>query len=123
MRKYLSKIVRKVFYFVFQKEVERLNCQLSNAHIQTDNALAALREAKQMLGNIDVSVDVHEYHSPSWAVMSLQGGKTDYIKFIDLSDSDIRDIARFLRRYERHYNIKIDASPMASQWLRIKKNK
>ena len=61
------------------------------------------------MGNIDVSVDVH-HRSGSWAVVSLQGTKTDYIKFIDLGNRDMMEIARFLRQYDRA-NVKLDASP------------
>lgn len=70
---------------------------------------------RQLLGNIDVSVDVHQ-RSGSWAVVSLQGGKTDYIKFVDLDQRSIREIAFFLRQFDRNH-VKIDANPFDRQML------
>lgn len=43
-------------------------------------------------------------------ITTLEGSKTDYIKFIDLGSRDMMEIARFLRQYDRA-NVKIDASP------------
>ena len=106
--------------WVFKNELLELQTQISKAKDATLNYEAQEKRIKNILQNIDVSVDVHEYkYSPSWAVVSLQGQKTDYIKFIDLRDSDLREIGSFLRRYEREANIKIDASPNASCFLRV----
>ena len=75
----------------------------------TQEAEVRAERIRKLMGNIDVSVDVH-HRSGSWAVVSLQGAKTDYIKFIDLGNRDMMEIARFLRQYDRA-NVKIDASP------------
>ena len=83
-----------------------------------------LSTLEELYKNLDISVDVHEHKfSNSWAVISIQGKKTDYIKFIDLGNSEIREIAQFLRRLEKVRNIKVDASPLASPLLRIEKDK
>ncbi len=111
-------MIRKIFKWIFKSELQELNTQIQNS-----KEIAVKNEALQKTLNsfLDVSVDVHEYqkHSKSWAVISLQGTKADYIKFIDLGDADIRHIQQFLRQFERDANIKIDASPIASQFLRI----
>ncbi len=120
----IKKITRKFFKWVFKAELNQLEIQIQKTNDATANYESQEKRIKNVLQNvlknIDVSVDVHE-HSPSWAVVSLQGQKTDYIKFIDLGNSEIRHIAEFLRRYERdaNTNIKIDASPNISQFLRI----
>lgn len=73
--------------------------------------LAEMREVqknlKTILGNTDISVDVH-YNSPSWAVISIQGEKRDYIKFINLGKKDLMEIKTYLRNFERS---KVDCSP------------
>jgi len=96
----------KIFNWLFKEQLAslkstqgRLEGQVSKLQRQID------------LFNMDVSVDFHE-RANSWACISIQG-KSDYVKFIDLGDSDLRQISQFLRQFERNSNIKIDASPQA----------
>ena len=112
----MKKLLRKLFFWLFKEDFERMNKLESDLkgliHRQkcaTQEAEVRAERIRQLMGNIDVSVDVH-HHSGSWAVVSLQGTKTDYIKFIDLGNRDMMEIARFLRQYDRA-NVKIDASP------------
>jgi hypothetical protein len=115
-------MIRKLFKWIFKSELQQLEIQIQKAKDVTINCESQEVRIKRILQNVDVSMDVHEYkYSPSWAVISIQGQKTDYIKFIDLGDSDIREIAKFLRQFEKNVNIKVDASPVASEFLRIKK--
>lgn len=116
MKKLLKKLLRKLFLYLFKEDFQRMKALERNLEglIHRQKCATSLAEIRaerirKLLGNIDVSVDVHHL-SGSWAVVSLQGGKTDYIKFIDLGDRDIMDIAHFLRQYDRK-NVKIDASP------------
>lgn len=78
--------------------------------------LVAMARINQMLGNLDVSVDVH-LRSRSWAVLSLQGKKTDFIKFIDLGDRDVCEIQKFLRTFDRE-QVKIDANPFIAMSMK-----
>ena len=121
-------MIRKLFRWIFQAEI----AQLEKLQIETLSMNETLKfqvhqimehnnQVKQLLGKCDVSVDVHMRHVPSWAVISIQGKKADYIKFIDLGHRDVVDIAHFLRRYERLSNIKIDAAPQVSDFLKISK--
>ena len=112
----MKKLLRKLFFWLFKEDFERMNKLESDLKGLIYRQKSATQEAevhaariKQLMGNIDVSVDVH-HRSGSWAVVSLQGTKTDYIKFIDLGNRDMMEIARFLRQYDRA-NVKIDASP------------
>lgn len=75
------------------------------------------REIKNFLNNFDVTVDVHQY-SHSWAVISIQGQKSDFIKFIDLGPADIFEIQKFLRQFDR---TKVDASPRESKFLKFER--
>lgn len=113
-------MIRNFFKWVFKRELQELNKQIQNTKQATNKYKEYEHSLKNILQNIDVSVDVSEHHrySKSWAVISLQGCKTDYLKFIDLGDSDIRQIQSFLVRFDRENNIKIDASPSASGFLR-----
>ncbi len=117
IRKWLIKKLR----LIFNDELQELNKTIQNSK-KTNETLNRLSEVfVDLLNNIDVSVDVHQCHrySNSWAVVSLQGTKVDYIKFIDLGDRDIREIASFLRKYERICNVKIDAHPETTPYLRV----
>lgn len=118
-------MLRKLFNWIFKSQLEELNKEIVKAQY-TNRRLEKQYEAfNQVLNGIDVSVDVHEYdnrYSPSWAVISLQGQRTDFIKFVELGDSNIRDISQFLRQYERQAHVKVDASPSASQFLRVERN-
>lgn len=112
----MKKLLRKLFLYLFKEDFQRMKALERNLEglIHRQKCATSLAEVRaerirKLLGDIDVSVDVH-HRSGSWAVVSLQGGKTDYIKFIDLGDRDIMDIAHFLRQYDRK-NVKIDASP------------
>lgn len=116
MKKLIRQWLRKLFFWLFKEDFERMNKLESDLKGLIYRQKSATQEAevhaariRQLMGNIDVSVDVH-HRSGSWAVVSLQGGKTDYIKFIDLGNRDMMDIAHFLRQYDRA-NVKIDASP------------
>lgn len=114
-------MMRKLFKWIFKEELKQLEAQISEATKLADKLNIQSETFNQVLSNIDISVDVHEYarYAPSWAVISLQGQKTDYIKFVDLRNSDINEISKFLRKYERNTHVKIDASPIASNFLRI----
>lgn len=112
----MKKLLRKLFLYLFKEDFQRMKALERNLEglIHRQKCATSLAEVRaerirKLLGDIDVSVDVH-HRSGSWAVVSLQGEKTDYIKFIDLGDRDIMDIAHFLRQYDRK-NVKIDASP------------
>ena len=118
----MKKLLRKLFFWLFKEDFERMNKLESDLkgliHRQkcaTQEAEVRAERIRKLLGNIDVSVDVHQ-RSGSWAVVSLQGGKTDYIKFVDLDERSLREISSFLRQYDRQ-NVKIDANPFDRKML------
>ena len=103
----------RIVKWLFKDQLSSLNKVISESKselIKIDNIkkdlLVKTAKVERLLGNIDVSVDVDQY-SGSWAVISIQG-KSDYVKFVSLRDSDARDISRFVERYDRK-NVKIDA--------------
>lgn len=118
----MKKLLRKLFLYLFKEDFKRMKALerdleglIHRQKCATSLAEVRAERIRKLLGNIDVSVDVH-HHSGSWAVVSLQGAKTDYIKFIDLGNRDLMEIARFLRQYDRA-NVKIDASPFDRQMI------
>lgn len=118
----MKKLLRKLFLYLFKEDFQRMKALerdleglIHRQKCATSLAEVRAERIRQLLGNIDVSVDVH-HHSGSWAVVSLQGGKTDYIKFIDLGSRDMMDIAHFLRQFDRNH-VKIDAHPFDRQML------
>lgn len=83
-----------------------------------DLAGKSLEAMKILFKHFEISVDVHEKQG-SWAVISAQGEKRTLIKFIDLSDKHIQEIAAFLKNFERK---KIDANPQVKGWIDVNIN-
>mgnify|MGYP003583955189 FL=1 len=118
----MKKLLRKLFLYLFKEDFQRMKALerdleglIHRQKCATSLAEVRAERIRKLLGNIDVSVDVH-HRSGSWAVVSLQGGKTDYIKFVDLDQRSIREISAFLRQFDRQ-NVKIDANPFDRQML------
>lgn len=118
----MKKLLRKLFLYLFKEDFQRMEALerdlkglIHRQKCATSEAEVRAERIRQLLGNIDVSVDVHQ-RSGSWAVVSLHGGKTDYIKFVDLDQRSIREIAFFLRQFDRNH-VKIDANPFDRQML------
>jgi hypothetical protein len=115
----INKMIRKIFKWIFKKELLELNIATHKYNDAFINYQTQEKRIKNLLDNIDISVDYHQY-SPSWAVISIQGEKQDYIKFIDLGKADIREIASFLKKYDRS---KVDAAPQISPFFKLDKYK
>lgn len=114
----MKKLLRKLFLYLFKEDFQRMKALERNLEglIHRQKCATSLAEVRaerirKLLGNIDV-----HHHSGSWAVVSLQGGKTDYIKFVDLDQRSIREISAFLRQFDRQ-NVKIDANPFDRKML------
>lgn len=76
-----------------------------------ENTAKLADDCRKLMNNIcDVGVDVtrDEYHS--WAVVCIHG-KMDFMKFVPLNHSDIKEVARFLKRFE--YSKRVIDSPFA----------
>ena len=116
-------MIRKLFNWIFKIELAKLSTEIKKAEAISVRLNRQHEIFDKVLSGIEVSVDVHEYErrANSWAVISLQGQKTDYIKFVDLGTKDVVEIGKFLRQFERNANIKVDASPQASEFLRIRR--
>lgn len=116
-------MIRKLFNWIFKAQLDELKKETTKAKDVRVKLENDRKYFEALMQGFDVSVDVHQAnkYSRSWACLSLQGERTDFIKFIDLGERDIREIGEFLRRYERNANIKIDASPQAIDWLGVRR--
>lgn len=115
----MKKLIRLFFYWIFKEELEKLK----KAKKEVEMLSTHLKETYAFM---DVSVDVHEYdhqYSPSWAVISIQGGRYDYLKFMNLGSADALEISSFLRRFEKARGIKVDAAPQLSQMIKMESNR
>lgn len=131
-------MIKKFFRWVFTKEIAELQNQKANiiriqSEFKAERKLLAdvtnkniklgikferkLNQLEGIIGNTDVSIDhsVNSY-SRSWAVISIQGEKTDFVRFIDLGRKDISEIQRFLQNFDRS---KVDCAPNVTPFLRI----
>lgn len=118
----MRKIIKRFLAWCFREELSRYNKVIAQCEKERVLLQEQIRRTENVLSNFDVSVDVH-HHAPSWAVISLQGKKSDYLKFIDLGDSDFLEISRFLSHFDRRNHLKIDCSPMDAPYFRHFKNR
>jgi len=104
----IKEAFRKLIRWALKTELQNIESQIRENEIQ-------YKRIENLLGNLDISVDVH-YRAKSWAVISIQGERTDFIKFIDLGRKEIDEIYRFLRHFDR---TKVDAEPRTFEYLKI----
>lgn len=83
----------------------------NKARSDCNSATKEIKECKEMMNQIcNVGVDVarDEYHS--WAVICVHG-KMDFLKFVPLNNSDVREVSQLLKRFE--YSKRVVDSPFA----------
>lgn len=121
--KMIRLVIGLLFKFLFRSELKEINNKMERLLRLEEDLEIKMQKLEALHLEINASVDVHQYKaSKSWAVISLQGRKADFVKFIDLGDSEIYAISKFLRQYERGL-ITIDAAPSVSHFLRFQLNK
>lgn len=52
-----------------------------------------------LVNQFNISADINHYENHSWAVISIQG-KPEYVRFVNLSNQDIRSIYMYLKQFE-----------------------
>lgn len=86
---------------VFKEELEDfrfMKLQCMNASANSDRALHEVDEMKLLYQSItNVGVDV-DYNKHSWAVICIEG-KSEYVKFVDLTGAEARDIKSFVNQF------------------------
>ena len=124
----IKQFFQSIIRWAVQKEIKLLYEELEKCSKAQQLFKQETARAEKILSNFDVSLDVHvndKRYCRSWAVISLQGEKADFVKFVDLGDNDLREIRHFLSKYEKARGIKIDAAPhivegIFGEWKKIK---
>lgn len=132
----MRKLIRKFICWAFpeireslsmMKDEYKAQAKMSDTLLKTvEEQYQACKQAQELsqqacntirtiMKDFELSVDVHPTKG-SWAVISAIGQKKTLIKFIDLSDKDLREIVTFLRTFE---NVKIDAEPHIQKWMAV----
>jgi hypothetical protein len=109
----MKKIIKRIIDWLYSEDMKAMEEELENFRKQA-------KRLDTILNEVDVSVSV-EQRSRSWAVISIQGERSDFIKFINLNNQDIYDVHRFLSQYDRKNNITIDAAPSDTAFLKMKR--
>ncbi len=93
------------------KSVERAQAITNEARAMHENSHTLLSDCHKFMNSIcDVGTDIGFRSSDhSWAVICIHG-KKDYMKFVDMHQSDIRSIANFLKKFE--YSNRVTDSPL-----------
>ena len=93
------------------KTVDKAYRMLGEAKEMHDKSHTLLSDCHKFMNSIcDVDTDIgYKDNEHSWAVVCIHG-KMDYVKFIDMSQADIRTISRFLKEFE--YSNRVTDSPM-----------
>jgi hypothetical protein len=114
----------KVLIDTFKDTEKRIILKERNLDSKINEVHDRSRKLDILFENLDVSIDHHiNKYSRSWAVISLQGQKMDYIKFMDLGNDGVMEIQRFLRQFEIDSNIKLDSFPRADELFGIERGK
>lgn len=108
-------------YKSLEDRFNRLEIKFNNIQTTLNNAVSTnkdvLNKNEYIMSYFNLSADIYpSQRGESWAVISIQG-KPEYVKFVNLSNSDMREINAFLRRFERT-NRTID-TPMGIEFLRF----
>ena len=108
---------------IIRKNYDKHMLSLERAKALTDEARDEHRKSRDLLTDChkfmnsicDVGTDIGFRSSDhSWAVICIHG-KKDYIKFVDMHQSDIRTIANFLKKFE--YSNRVTDSPINKEHI------
>lgn len=115
-------MIKALFRWIFKdqfKAIEQLTTTLEQ-EIKANRSKSSeleqqvkhqLTQLHRILGTTDISVDYSvNVYNKNWAVISIQGERSDFIRFIDLDRKDIEEINRYLKHFDIK-NRKIDAAP------------
>lgn len=115
MKKWIKRKFKEFFEWAFSDELSnmRTTCgQQQRTTTQMQKEIEDLRilqnqlgiyekKLKSLLGSISVSANLPK-KAENWAVISIQGEKIDYVKFIALPKNDMIAISRFLAQFQDH---------------------
>lgn len=90
--------------------INELNEKLTNLHGKYDHnnrQLSRVEKSNQevlsqnefILKQFNIAADIYPNENLSWAVISIQG-KPEYVRFVNLSNRDMREIHNYLKQFE-----------------------
>ena len=96
-----------------KEKYDELLKSVERARDMHDRSYALLSDCHKLMNSIcDVGTDIgFKSKDHSWAVICVHG-KMDYVKFVDMHQSDIRTIASFLKTFE--YSNRVTDSPLSN---------
>lgn len=60
-----------------------------------------------IMKEFNISADIYPRENRSWAVISING-KPEYVRFVNLSNRDMREVSHFLKQFEAT-NVTVDS--------------
>ena len=103
-------------YDELQKSVKRAVTLINEAYNMHNKSHILLEDCRKFMNSIcDVGTDIgYRSVDHSWAVICVHGNM-DYVKFVDMKQSDIRSIANFLKNFE--YSNRVTDSPLNKRMI------
>lgn len=80
-----------------QKSIEELSREISSVKELNQKVIS---QNDFILSQFNISADIYPRENHSWAVISIQG-KPEYVKFVNLSNRDMRSVHEYLKQFER----------------------
>lgn len=119
--KKIKDLIRRLKNFCIDlRELSNLYDRLETKDKQIIELFKQLNEHREKLNNIgeflhentNVAID-HGVHSGSWAVISIEGQRSHYLKFLNLGRKDSEEIMQFMRYMEKRTGrrVQIDCAP------------
>ena len=98
-------------YEKFMLSLERAKSLADEARYQHRKSYDLLTDCRKFMNSVcDVGTDIgFRSNDHSWAVICVHG-KKDFIKFVDMHQSDVRNIVSFLKNFE--YSNRVTDSPL-----------
>lgn len=104
-------------YDALVRSAERANALANEAREMHYKSHGLLNDCHKLMNSIcDVGTDIgFNTKDHSWAVICVHG-KKDFVKFVDMHQSDVRTIVSFLKNFE--YSNRVTDSPLGFQrWI------
>lgn len=90
--------------------INKVDESLARLHMKyshNNNLLSKVEKSNQeivdkndfIINQFNISADIYPRENHSWAVISIHG-KPEYVRFVNLSNNDMREIHSYLKRFE-----------------------
>lgn len=117
----IKKLIKRFGRWLLSDEIKEQKEIIGDLKKQRKQTLALNNYLENVLGlGLDVTQHPGRY-SKSWAAICIQGKSHDFVRFVNLRDSEIRHINNFLRQFDRANSPCIDAEPHTSALLKFER--